>query len=126
MVGFCLSSGGPSRPVAFPTVVVQSLSRDNMCLLLQALPVYLCRESLQTDRSALLLPPRSSQAFSCGGQHTGEQAQGGRSCRVGERPRGVAVCVDNASRSHPANTECRMVPKGRAGGEVRKVRGRMC
>lgn len=34
LVGFCLSSSGPSKPVAFPIVVIQSPSRDNMRLLL--------------------------------------------------------------------------------------------
>lgn len=30
LVGFCLSSSGPRRPVAFPIVVIQSPSRDHM------------------------------------------------------------------------------------------------
>lgn len=42
--------------------------------------------------------------------------------------KGPALCwsLDGEGRSHPAKMECRVVPKGRVGGEVRKVRGRMC
>lgn len=38
----------------------------------------------------------------------------------------MTVSVDDAGRSHPAQAECRVLPKGRVGGEVRKVRGSMC
>lgn len=35
-------------------------------------------------------------------------------------------CGDSEGRSHPVELECRTLPEGRAGGEVRKVRGQKC
>lgn len=41
--------------------------------------------------------------------------------------KGPELCwsLDDEGRSHPAKMESRVVPKGRVGGEVGKVRGRM-
>lgn len=45
--------------------------------------------------------------------------------RLGKGPE-LCWSLDDEGRSHPAKMECRVVPKGRVGSEVRKVRGRMC